>query len=80
MNTPVSPAPAVNTPKAVPADDKMAEADALAAIRRGVANGDSVRTLAEATGWSVGWVTARRREEQQSGSVPGQTELEGVAA
>ncbi|WP_371527240.1 DUF2637 domain-containing protein [Streptomyces sp. NBC_01283] len=38
---------------------KMNETDALAAVRAGHAAGDSVRTIADRTGWSVGWVNAR---------------------
>ncbi|MCC3770529.1 DUF2637 domain-containing protein [Streptomyces sp. UNOC14_S4] len=61
-----TPAPrAVNTPAA----DKMNELDALATVRSGHAAGDSVRTIADRTGWSVGWVSARLteiRDEQQA--------------
>ncbi|MFI1183430.1 DUF2637 domain-containing protein [Streptomyces sp. NPDC020799] len=61
-----TPAPrAVNTPTA----DKMNESDALATVRSGHAAGDSVRTIADHTGWSVGWVSARLteiRDKQQA--------------
>ncbi|WP_253916616.1 DUF2637 domain-containing protein [Streptomyces sp. MNP-20] len=49
-----APAPAVNA--------KMNEADALAAVRAGHDAHDSVRTLADRTGWSVGWISARLQE------------------
>ncbi|OEV02251.1 hypothetical protein AN217_03160 [Streptomyces qinglanensis] len=67
----------VNTPQT---DDKMPEADARAAVARGVMNGASVRELVELTGWSIGWVTARRKEAHEPINVPGQTELEVAAA
>ncbi|MFE0130841.1 DUF2637 domain-containing protein [Streptomyces sp. NPDC059037] len=41
---------------------KMNESDALATVRAGHAAGDSVRTIADRTGWSVGWVNARLQE------------------
>lgn len=44
------------------AHDKMNEADALATVRAGHAAGDSVRTIADRTGWSIGWVSARLGE------------------
>ncbi|MFG2500032.1 DUF2637 domain-containing protein [Streptomyces sp. NPDC048441] len=52
------------TPRAVntTAVDKMNEADALTAVREGHAAGDSVRTIADRTGWSVGWVSARLQD------------------
>lgn len=46
---------AVNTPTA----HKMNEDDALAAVHAGHTAGDSVRTIAARTGWSLGWVSAR---------------------
>ncbi|MFJ5027775.1 hypothetical protein ACIQB5_06700 [Streptomyces sp. NPDC088560] len=52
-------------PRLVPVNTeppKMPEAEALEAVRLGVAAGASVRDLVEKTGWSVGWVSARRRE------------------
>ncbi|MCX4828734.1 DUF2637 domain-containing protein [Streptomyces sp. NBC_01016] len=57
-------------PKATPsprpvnttATDKLNEADALAAVRAGHAAGDSVRAIADRTGWSVGWVSARLQD------------------
>lgn len=44
------------------APTKMNEADALAAVRTGHGAHDSVRTIADRTGWSVGWVAARLQE------------------
>ncbi|MFF3491150.1 DUF2637 domain-containing protein [Streptomyces sp. NPDC002795] len=52
-----SPRP-VNTPAA----HKMNEADALSAVHDGHAAGDSVRVIADRTGWSVGWVSARLQD------------------
>lgn len=57
--------PAGHTPRLVPVNTdppKMPEPAALEAVRLGVASGASVRDLVEKTGWSVGWVSARRRE------------------
>lgn len=55
---------AVNTRKAAKAapvnTDKMSEEDARRAVAMNAHK--SVRQLAELTGWSVGWVTARRNE------------------
>lgn len=50
---------------------KLPEADAVAVIGDGLAAGRTVRELADATGWSVGWVSARIRDlrgESGSGS------------
>lgn len=44
---------------------KLSEAEALEAIRS-AAEGDSVRRLADRTGWSVGWVSARMRDLQDA--------------
>lgn len=71
------PRPAVNTPVNTPASEKMTEVDARAAILQAGAD-QSIRQLAQLTGWSIGWVTARRNEAPQQ--VPGQTALEGIAA
>ncbi|WP_371527169.1 DUF2637 domain-containing protein [Streptomyces sp. NBC_01283] len=46
---------------------KMNEADALAAVRAGHGAGDSVRTIADRTGWSVGWVNARMQDLRDDG-------------
>ncbi|MGY0024578.1 DUF2637 domain-containing protein [Streptomyces sp. YJ-C3] len=59
-----NPAPrTVNTP----AVDKMNEQDALATVRSGHAAGHSVRTIADRTGWSIGWVSARLNELRDDG-------------
>ncbi|MBZ4322480.1 hypothetical protein JNW98_24425 [Streptomyces sp. SCA2-4] len=50
----------VNT--TAPARSKLPETDALAVAWAGAATGRSVREIAEETGWSVGWVSARLRE------------------
>ncbi|MFW6695252.1 hypothetical protein [Streptomyces sp. MAR4 CNX-425] len=41
---------------------KMNEAEALEAVRAGAAAGHSVRQIAQHTGWSVGWISARLHE------------------
>ncbi|MFF0729932.1 DUF2637 domain-containing protein [Streptomyces sp. NPDC004134] len=41
---------------------KMNEPDAVEAVRAGAAAGHSVRQIAQHTGWSVGWVSARLQE------------------
>lgn len=48
----------VNTPVVA----KMNEAEALEAVRAGAAAGHSVRQIAQHTGWSVGWISARLHE------------------
>lgn len=48
----------VNTPSVA----KLNEADALAAVRAGHGDGDSVRVIADRIGWSVGWVSARLQD------------------
>ncbi|MFF2061099.1 hypothetical protein ACFVWZ_04725 [Streptomyces sp. NPDC058200] len=50
----------VNTP--APAVNKLAEAEARAAVNAPSNAGKSVRELANLTGWSVGWIAARRNE------------------
>ncbi|MFE6461548.1 DUF2637 domain-containing protein [Streptomyces cinereoruber] len=42
--------------------NKVSEADARAAIAAAVNTGATIRELADSTGWSVGWVAARRQE------------------
>jgi hypothetical protein len=51
----------VNTTKAKPVNtDKVTETDAVNMIREAVNSGEvSVRGLARATGWSVGWVSGQ---------------------
>ncbi|MET9860602.1 DUF2637 domain-containing protein [Streptomyces smyrnaeus] len=51
------------SPKSGRAPAKLSEEEALEAIRTADAD-DTVRELAELTGWSVGWVSARMRELQ----------------
>lgn len=46
--------------------DKLPEDEAITAIGAGVALGKSVRELADDTGWSVGWVSARIREHRDA--------------
>ncbi|GAA2688518.1 hypothetical protein GCM10010400_61670 [Streptomyces aculeolatus] len=41
---------------------KMNEGEALEAVRAGAAAGHSVRQIAQHTGWSVGWISARLHE------------------
>jgi hypothetical protein len=55
---------------------KMPEGEALEAVRLGVASGASVRDLVEKTGWSVGWVSARRRELSQPAADGGEDTAE----
>jgi DNA segregation ATPase FtsK/SpoIIIE-like protein len=55
--------PAVNTEgPAVNPVNKVSEADARAAVAAAVNTGATIRELADATGWSVGWISARRQE------------------
>ncbi|MER6749446.1 DUF2637 domain-containing protein [Streptomyces fungicidicus] len=61
---------------AVPVNDdrsKMVEAAAREHVRVGERAGKSVRQLAEETGWSVGWVSARIREHRSTAIVPAAT-------
>lgn len=57
-------APALNI-----APEKLLEDDARRVVAHGFQTSASVREIAEETGWSVGWVSARLRElrEQQAG-------------
>lgn len=63
-------APAVNKTPATPAvnTEKLSEADARAAVANAVNTGATIRELADATGWSIGWVSARRQELQLTGT------------
>ncbi|MEV6021473.1 DUF2637 domain-containing protein [Streptomyces sp. NPDC051997] len=57
---------------AVPVNEdrsKMVEPAAREHVRMGERAGKSVRQLAEETGWSVGWVSARIREQREQSSV-----------
>ena len=57
---------------AVPVNEdrsKMVEPAAREHVRSGERAGKSVRQLAEETGWSVGWVSARIREQREQSSV-----------
>lgn len=57
---------------AVPVNEdrqKMVEAAAREHVRTGERAGKSVRQLAEETGWSVGWVSGRLREQREQSSV-----------
>ncbi|AXK35886.1 DUF2637 domain-containing protein [Streptomyces armeniacus] len=54
----------------IPAPEKLAEDDARAFIRDHMNGGISVRQLADATGWSVGWVATRLQEFRGSDRVP----------
>lgn len=57
-------APSMNIPP-----EKLLEDDARKAVALGFAMDATVREIAEETGWSVGWVSARLRElrEQETG-------------
>ncbi|MFF5790365.1 DUF2637 domain-containing protein [Streptomyces sp. NPDC012693] len=55
------PAPVANTAK-------LSEADARAAVAAAVNTGATIRELADLTGWSVGWVSARRQELALAGT------------
>lgn len=75
VNTPVNTlAPAVNTAAAavntpgVNEGERVSEAVARAIIADPVNADHSVRTLAAMTGWSVGWVSARRAEARKDDS------------
>lgn len=61
---------AVNTEPATPAvnANKVSEQEARAAVAAAVNTGQTIRELADATGWSVGWVSARRQELQLTGT------------
>ena len=67
MNTP---APVVNKRPATPAVNaaKVSEAEARAAVAAAVNTGQTVRELADATGWSLGWISARRQELAMTGA------------
>ncbi|MGI5349464.1 DUF2637 domain-containing protein [Streptomyces sp. CA-250714] len=52
-------------PKASAASGKLSEEEALEVIRTADPD-DTVRQLAERTGWSVGWISARMRELQHA--------------
>lgn len=60
----------VNTEPSTPAvnTDKLGEQAARAAVAAAVNTGQTIRELADATGWSVGWVSARRQELQLTGT------------
>ena len=63
---------------AVPVNEdrsKMVEAAAREHVRTGERAGKSVRQLAEETGWSVGWVSARIREHRSVAVVPSTAEV-----
>lgn len=59
------PSPSLNQPPTRPstAVAKLSEVEALEAIRT-ADESNTVRQLAERTGWSVGWISARMRELQ----------------
>lgn len=44
----------------------------MEAVRTGVADGTSVRRLAQITGWSVGWVSELAKEFRAKASLPTQ--------
>lgn len=56
---------------AVPAEsvNKMSEPEARSYVASFLSGEKSVRALAEETGWSVGWVSARLREQREQTSV-----------
>ncbi|MFD3644621.1 DUF2637 domain-containing protein [Streptomyces griseus] len=58
-------APAVNTPPAK-LDEQAAREHIAAAVNANA--GVTVRVLADETGWSLGWVSARRQELQSAGA------------
>ncbi|WP_326598081.1 hypothetical protein [Streptomyces sp. NBC_01803] len=49
---------------------KMSEPKAREAVRLGAVHGTSVRALADLTGWSVGWVSARLNETRSTATQP----------
>lgn len=63
-------APAVNTEPSAPAVNtkKVSEQEARAAVANAVNTGATIRELADATGWSIGWLSARRQELQLTGA------------
>lgn len=77
---------AVNTQKTKPVNtDKVSETNAVNMIREAVNTGEvSVRGLARATGWSVGWVSGQvaelRGETVSEDSEPSAAEAEQVSA
>ncbi|MGV4889265.1 DUF2637 domain-containing protein [Streptomyces viridosporus] len=80
---PVSAAANTGRPKPVTApvnarkDDKQPEPVAREHVRMGERQGKSVRQMAEETGWSVGWISARVQEIRGSHE---KTETNGVSA
>lgn len=52
----------VNISKPPKGDEKASEAEVLEAIRDSLTTGVSVRDIHAATGWSIGWISTRRKE------------------
>ncbi len=50
----------------------MTQVAATEAVRAGVADGTSVRRLAQITGWSVGWVSELAKEFRDKANLPAQ--------
>jgi transposase len=50
----------------------MTQDAATDAVRAGVADGTSVRRLAQITGWSVGWVSELAKEFRTKAGLPAQ--------
>jgi transposase len=50
----------------------MKQEAATEAVRAGVADGTSVRRLAQITGWSVGWVSELAKEFRAKADLPAQ--------
>ncbi|MFD7867587.1 hypothetical protein [Streptomyces sp. NPDC059783] len=51
---------------------RMKQDAATEAVRTGVADGTSVRRLAQITGWSVGWVSELAKEFRTKAELPAQ--------
>ncbi|MEU5980392.1 hypothetical protein [Streptomyces sp. NPDC047315] len=51
---------------------RMAQDAATEAVRTGVADGTTVRRLAQITGWSVGWVSELAKEFRSKADLPTQ--------
>lgn len=58
----------------------MKQDAATAAVRAGVAEGTSVRRLAQITGWSVGWVSELAKEFRAKADLPAQASRDELDA
>ncbi|MGW9241296.1 hypothetical protein ACWGRL_21645 [[Kitasatospora] papulosa] len=52
--------------------EKMTQEAATEAVQTGVADGTTVRRLAQLTGWSVGWVSELARDFRAEAGLPAQ--------